>query len=99
MSLVTSVAVTFSLIDQDLIESVQNFFRDHYQRCFLKQVNEDSGGNKAMEEIMLIGAYNYFDLRAFLYHLKSLTWEVPATVQLHYHKEDEDHWGVMNIFS
>ena len=56
------------------------------------------GGSKYFEGKVYVGAYNYLDVKEFLYHLKyKVNWEDPESVQLIVKEQDDDLFKVINL--
>jgi hypothetical protein len=55
------------------------------------------GGTKYMEAELLMGAFNYFDLPAFMAHLRGIVWEYPEEVQVIVMEQDDAVWRILTL--
>lgn len=97
MGRVTNLIMTFSNLEdvEQIIHEMRAFYKTE-AGFYITSVKDKSlpqpwyGGTKYLECNILIGAYNYLDLEAFLMFLrKEVNWEAPDLVQL-FVKEQED---------
>jgi hypothetical protein len=97
MSNVTNLVITFSSLEDEeqVITDMKAFYKteDGFSISSVKDKRLPQpwyGGTRRLECNILIGAYNYLDLEAFLVFLREqVNWEAPDLVQL-FVKEQED---------
>jgi hypothetical protein len=84
MSLVTDIVLVLALSDVLNVKHVNEFFRKSRLDDFfpLQRVDKKAGGDKVMQAIVLLGAYNYFNLEDFKDHLRTIEWYSPEDVRL-----------------
>lgn len=98
MSVVTNILLWSSLEDaDDRIESwllrlapAINAYLDERYHGELVQVDHLAGGTKEMEATVYAGAFNYFDLPAFIDFLQRLSWTKPEYVRLIIQEDEDD---------
>lgn len=97
MSSVTNLIITFSTLEDEeqVIGKMKAFYKsgDGFSIASVKDERLPQpwyGGTRRLECNILIGAYNYLDLEAFLAFLREeVNWEAPDLVQL-FVKEQAD---------
>jgi hypothetical protein len=109
MSWVTNILLNVSPSDEDngLIEQVNRYFQRPEFGIATNLVAVDSptlpqgwyGGNHIFEASLYVGAFNYFDLKAFITYLKSLPWHDPDWVQLIVKDQEDVKFRTVDIFS
>ena len=89
MSQVSNVILTFSAAEPPAkIEEVNLYFRDQGYERGLVSIEDNRlppgwyGGNKPFEAELLIGAFNFLNTGLFVEHLKGITWEQPAFLDI-----------------
>lgn len=58
-----------------------------------------SGGSKALETPLAIGAFNYFNLGGYLNFLRKLPWKRPESVQLILKDQEDDVFTIYGLNS
>jgi hypothetical protein len=56
----------------------------------LVDVSDHAGGTKYLECTVLLGAFNYLTVSAFVSHVRSLSFEFPDDVNLFIRRQDDD---------
>lgn len=106
MSVVTNLILTFSKSeDTKLIEEqLQTFKYGNNIPFHMVSIDDDSlpkgwyGGGKFMEANIYIGAFNHFNLKSFINHLKNIKWENPQDVQLIVREEKDFKFKLLDVF-
>lgn len=110
MSHVTNLILTyplaFGMADVDepdhRLQEVNLFFDE--QRGFAR-VREAAGGDKYLETVVLVGAFNGLDLKGLVAHLRALSWkqgrvrewDYSRRVQLFVQEQDDDGFSMIYV--
>ena len=98
MSWVTNVILTCALGDEDRIGEVNEFFTDRAEHLF-DMIDGKYAGTKVLEVPIFIGAYNYLDIKSFIFHLRTrVSWEEPALVQVFIKDQEDERFRVIEPF-
>lgn len=93
MSVVTSIILTTSLVEEDdlycpAVEELNEWMLANRYGEF-KRVDEYAGGNKAMQAVVFMGAFNYLDMDKFAETFRKVRWEDRDSVKLFVQYEEE----------
>ncbi len=105
MSVVTDLILVHGLMESrnlDFTEfhKVINAFFDqpeHLANDLVRMDQQNIGGNKAFQSVVLMGAYNYLDMDAFLAYLRTLAWKQPEAAQLFVKGEWDECYKLIRI--
>jgi len=107
MSIVTNLILHFSIGEDQgaRIKDVNSFrYRDIQLNLVSVDFNKDMekgyswyGGTKFLETPLYIGAFNHFDLRGFVDHLKKIRWEKPQCVQVIVKEQDDEKFRIIEL--
>lgn len=92
MSWVTAVMVTASIMDDDKLEHL-SAFRE------MNEISEAFGGTKHPQVPVYAAGFNYLDIRKFIEHVRSISWERPDRVQIFIKDEEDDVFTVHTLTS
>lgn len=92
MSLVTNVVLKTAVQDAGLIGGINSALKD---KGFVSCDDESLpfgwyAGTKALECEIFPGAFNYLDLDAMIYAIRTVPWDQPGSVQLFIQEQNED---------
>jgi len=99
MSVVTSIVFTCGLLDNNKLPAVNDIISDIYgMRQELHDMRDHAGGGKALQACVWVGAFNYFDEKAFHEGLKRIKWDDAGSVRIYYNREHEDGFSLVATF-
>ncbi len=93
MSVVTSIILTTSLSEEDglycpAVEELNEWMRANRYGEF-KRVDGYAGGNKAVQAVVFMGAFNYLNMDKFAEVFRRVNWEDLDSVKLFVQYEEE----------
>lgn len=109
MSYVTNVIISFSLVDENKQAEVDDFWlAGHNFEENLAEGEErepepglfwldDNGGNKNLETILGVGAYNGLSEEGLVGWLNKISWAYPESVQLMVQAQEEDRFRELKL--
>lgn len=105
MSVVTNIIVAYSLSEEDrhgdrgewVVERLNEFFGPEEDGFVLPAGDWWYGGSKALENPILVGAFNHLDLFRFLSHVAAIDWEEPDRVQVMAAEQEDGQYAVWNL--
>lgn len=74
-----------------------NAWLDEAGKGSLVYVSRYAGGNKALQSIVAIGAFNYLDIPRFVAYARSLQWEDPDSAQLAIKDEHDEVYKLYRL--
>lgn len=91
MSVVTNVILTVPCWERrgNVCERINEFFEPG---SGFRNIGDAAGGTKHLEADVLVGAFNYFDLGAFIDHLNTIRFENPENVCLFVKEQEDDRF-------
>ena len=100
MSYVADVILTTFLEGEGIDEPCKgvvelNEWLDSENYGILQRVDQYTGGRKAQQADIYLGAFNYLDIGAFVEKIKSIKWVDPEYVQLFLKDEDDDLFNII----
>ena len=108
MSYVTDVLLLFSLeenlIGSELVPEAPvvegvNAWLEEREFAGMENLSAHAGVEKSMQANVYGGAYDYFDVGAFVEFLKGQSWRAPQSVQLLVKAEEDIKFSLLSIFS
>lgn len=105
MSCVTNVIFSCCILDEDVAEQINDFFKASNTRGFgfvsatasTLDCPRCAGGSKSLETPIAIGAFNHWNEQAFIEFLKKLPWTEPENVQIMFKGQEEDTFTIKGI--
>ena len=101
MSVVTDVILTCALGEEadgpdyfscPAVEKINEWLvKERYG--MLRRVDDEAGGNKVMQAVVYLGAFNYLDVDCFIKQLKEAPWELPESVRVFIKREQEEFFS------
>lgn len=93
MSSVTSIILN-AWLDEDL---AIDYINRAMKTLPLVRVEDYAGGHKAMQSDILMGAYSYMDIPAFLKVFHSAPWRDPEYIQLFIKYEADEAFSIITL--
>ena len=99
MSVVTNVILTFSLMDQ--VEGrPPGLALEHVNRWLaanghspMRVVDQHAGGEKSVEAVVAMGAFNHLRLGQFFVAVRAAPWEAPEDVRVFVQEQEDEHFS------
>jgi len=96
MGHVTNIVLLTGMLEDDNVKILNEWINTNYREgMYLKKIDENAGGNKALEVQLYTSAFNYFPLKDFIGIFSGIEWVIPEEVLLIYQDEHDDEFTVV----